>query len=56
MMVNDFWGFSIDWLENLVLISDGVFFFVVDQLCGYFSYLAEFGLYEVAVMMGCLGF
>jgi hypothetical protein len=32
------------------------YFFLVDQLCGYFSYLAEFGFFEVAVMMGCLGF
>jgi hypothetical protein len=24
-MVNDFWGFSINWLEDFVLINDGVF-------------------------------
>jgi hypothetical protein len=25
IMVNDFWGFSINWLEDFVLINDGVF-------------------------------
>jgi hypothetical protein len=25
---NDFWGFSLDWLDDLVLIGDGVFLVV----------------------------